>query len=276
MTEAGLPSTYWDNQIQGNIKNVALTLPGLTDHLRIRLVYLKTCKSLWVRWNFGYLLYLISNRLLAHFCQKITLDSKQNAKTHLAFTATSLTNLMQQTSHIRYPHKLRCLHSSEPNSFLASCWWFSLSHTPELFTGLAPRTNSMEILHSGNSKWLPMAGTSGVEGEIFLLMFNYSWTPKRDGWPCVCYIIILKLVNPISICGKQMEYKYKALMEYKTEMLYSYMWVLSRHDKNKWVNDWSWLVCPILVPTLGGKEERAWGLHSLQMGSQTPLHRLPR
>lgn len=32
--EAGLPSAYWDNKVQGNIKNVSLTLPEFNDHFK--------------------------------------------------------------------------------------------------------------------------------------------------------------------------------------------------------------------------------------------------
>lgn len=32
--EAGLPSAYWDNEVQGNIKNVSLTLPEFNDRFK--------------------------------------------------------------------------------------------------------------------------------------------------------------------------------------------------------------------------------------------------
>lgn len=89
--------------------------------------------------------------------------------------------------------------------------------------GLAPSAAFMEnMTHSGNSKWLPMPGTSDVfclvEGDIFLSMSNYTWTPKRAGSPDVFYIGIKKLENPKSMCGKQ------SIPEiYREKMLGSYL-----------------------------------------------------
>lgn len=32
--EVGLPSAYWDNKVEGNIKNVSLTLPEFNGHFK--------------------------------------------------------------------------------------------------------------------------------------------------------------------------------------------------------------------------------------------------